>query len=701
MAKGGTIEIDVELQGTQNIETQFKNIGDASKNLASTMGNTNEKLGEGIDAIGESFTGVRDSIGELGAGISNLGKGGAMSFLGLLGPIAGVTTALFTAYETFKLISGAAQEAEENEQAMAAAASDLQSKLEALAEKGVIPTTKQLEKFTLATIKSQFAKEKLQSAQEKLTKKVQAAFEANAALAEAQQRLTKAESQGLLNARELITSRAQLVTTTHQAAEATRVLRKSADALLKKNIEVEKSIKDAAKQEKELEETSAEALKGKIKENAEKLKGLVLSDLETRTSEKQFKLTSLQIEEDTKLALLKAEKNKENREALMKQNEELEHALKLIDEERIIRRRSTFETQKVLNEINEKNKAAREKEAAERKRSADQRKAMDQLRLQQEKIKIAELAKIRQLEIQAQEDSVQKQIQLITHQYNTSLKLAGDNQRQQQMAVLTYYNQLNAITQKEEAKKTRIEQQEAQRRQEFALSTREFNIQQIENDLQRETEMLTFKYQQQFEQAKGNQEQITELQRRYGIERMNLILSESKEAMKAVNGFFGQMGRGFAEAAVGALFFGESFKESVGALLMALSQQAAVEALMNTAKGFAALSNPLTAAAAPGFFKAAGIFASAATVAGVTGSAMGGGGGGISVGGGGGVSPSGSPQSVGQAPQREEATASTQVFNINFSGAVVYDTKRAAEEAFADRIMRTMSRNRRGSRRMS
>jgi len=154
MAKGGTIEIDVELQGTQNIETQFKNIGDASKGLASTMGNTNEKLGEGIDSLGESFTGLRDSIGELGTGLSNLGKGGSMSFLGLLGPIAGVTTALFTAYETFKLISGAAQEAEENEQAMAAAASDLQSKLEALAEKGVIPTTKQLEKFTLATIKS-------------------------------------------------------------------------------------------------------------------------------------------------------------------------------------------------------------------------------------------------------------------------------------------------------------------------------------------------------------------------------------------------------------------------------------------------------------------------------------------------------------------------------------------------------------------
>lgn len=700
MAKGGTIEIDVELQGTQDIETQFKSIGDASKGLASTMGNTNEKLGEGIDSIGESVFGLRDSFGELSTSITNLGQGGAMSFLGLLGPIAGVTTALFAAYETFKLISGAALEAEENEQAMAAAASDLQSKLEALAEKGVIPTTKQLEKFTLATIKSQFAKEKLQTAQEKLTKKVQAAFEADKALIEAQQQLTKAESEGLKDARQLISARSDLANATHRAAEANAVLRKSADALLKKNIEVEKSIRDAAKQEQELEETSAETLKGKIKENAEKLKGLVLSDLETRTSEKQFKLTSLQIEEDTKLALLKAEKNKENRKALMQQNEQLEHALKLIDEERVARRRTTFETQKVLDEINEKEKAAREKEAAERQRAANQRKAMVRIRLQQENAKIAELAKIRQLEIQGQEDSVQKQIELITNQYEVSLKLAGDNQRKQQIAVLTYYNQLNAITQKEEAKKTRIEQLEAQKRQAFALETRRFNIEQTENDLERELALLQFNYDQQLQQAQGNQEQITELQRRHGIERLSLITNESSQAMKAVQGFFGQMGRGFAEAAVGALFFGESFKESVGALLMALSQQAAVEALMNTAKGFAALANPLTAAAAPGFFKAAGIFTAAAGAAGLAGSAMGGGGGG-GAGGAGGVSPSGSPQTVGQAPQREEATTSTQVFNINFSGAVVYDTKRAAEEALADRITKVMSRSRRGARRMS
>ena len=280
------------------------------------------------------------------------------------------------------------------------------------------------------------------------------------------------------------------------------------------------------------------------------------------------------------------------------------------------------------------------------------------------------------------------------------MKLAGDNQRKQQIAVLTYYNQLNSITKQEEAKKTRIEQQEAQKRQAFALETRRFNIEQTENDLERELALLQFNYDQQLQQAQGNQEQITELQRRHGIERLSLITNESRQAMKSVEGFFGNMGRGFAEAAVGALFFGESFKESVGALLMALSQQAAVEALMNTAKGVAALTNPITAPAAAGFFKAAGIFTAAATAAGLAGSAMGGGGGGAAVGGGG-VSPSGSPQTVGQAPQREEATTSTQVFNINFSGAVVYDTKRAAEEALADRITKVMSRQRRGARRMS
>jgi hypothetical protein len=630
--------------------------------------------------------------------MSQASQSGVMGFTALLGPIGMVVTAGFGLYETFKLISGAAQEAEENSSAMAAAAGDLQSKLEALSEKGVLPLGDELQKLSLGILESQFAKEKLQFAQEKLTKAFQKQFEA-------EQQLKKARGENIeitaQNAREVI----NLANKQDEAQKAFNKAQKEVEKQLKVleplQKQVSKDLEEQAKKYKELEESSAEFLSAKVKENIERLKSLKIIEHENKLSEESAQLAKIEIERRAQLALIYAKENEENQKALQAQNKAIEAEIQALDQRTLVNQQTVKKIEKIEKEAEKKRqeRARRSMEAARQRR--DREKAEAQRREQEAQRIFIEEARIEQLKIQNQEDSVQKQIQLITHQYDTSLKLAKDNQNQQQIAVLTYYNQLNAITKAEEAKKTRIEQQEAQRRQEFALSTREFNIQQIENDLQRETEMLTFKYQQQFEQAKGNQEQITELQRRYGIERMNLILSESKEAMKAVNGFFGQMGRGFAEAAVGALFFGESFKESVGALLMALSQQAAVEALMNTAKGFAALSNPLTAAAAPGFFKAAGIFASAATVAGVTGSSMGGGGGGVAVGGGGGVSPSGSPQTVGQAPQREEATASTQVFNINFSGAVVYDTKRAAEEAFADRIMRTMSRNRRGSRRMS
>jgi hypothetical protein len=698
MANGGTIEIDVELTGTKDIKDGLGSIGEAGKKLAENMGSTNEKLGEGLGSIGESVFGLVDAFGDLKGSMSQASQSGVMGFTALLGPIGMVVTAGFGLYETFKLISGAAQEAEENTSAMSAAAGDLQSKLEALSEKGVLPLGDELQKLSIGILESQFAKEKLQFAQEKLTKAFQRQFEAEQELKKARIDNIEVTTQ---NAREVI----KLANVQAEAQQALNKAQKEVEKQLKVleplQKQVSKDLEEQAKKYKELEESSAEFLSAKVKENIERLKSLKIIEHENKLSEEAAQLAKIEIERRAQLALIYAKENEENQKALQAQNKAIEAEIQALDQRALVNQQTIKKIEKIEKEAEKKRqeRARRSMEAAQRRR--DREKADAQRREQEATRIFAEEARIEQLKIQSQEDSIQKQIELITHQYNVSLKLAKDNQRQQQIAVLTYYNQLNAITQKEEAKKTRIEQQEAQKRQAFALETRRFNIEQTENDLERELALLQFSYDQQIQQAQGNQEQITELQRRHGIERLNLITNESRQAMKSVQGFFGQMGRGFAEAAVGALFFGESFKESVGALLMALSQQAAVEALMNTAKGFAALANPITAAAAPGFFKAAGIFTAAATAAGLAGSAMGGGGGGVAVGGGGGVSPSGSPQTVGQAPQREEATTSTQVFNINFSGAVVYDTKRAAEEALADRITKVMSRNRRGARRMS
>jgi hypothetical protein len=137
--------------------------------------------------------------------------------------------------------------------------------------------------------------------------------------------------------------------------------------------------------------------------------------------------------------------------------------------------------------------------------------------------------------------------------------------------------------------------------------------------------------------------------------------------------------------------------KAIGEVLVALGQQAAVESLMFGAKAVASLfTNPALAA---NYGIASGVMAAAAATAGVSGRALG-----ASGGGGGAGSPSISPTGLSQVapePERERAETATTVFNINFGGAVVYDTKQAAERAFADRITQLQNVRRRGAPRRS
>lgn len=127
-------------------------------------------------------------------------------------------------------------------------------------------------------------------------------------------------------------------------------------------------------------------------------------------------------------------------------------------------------------------------------------------------------------------------------------------------------------------------------------------------------------------------------------------------------------------------------------MLIGLGRQAAVQSLMELAKGTAALI--LNPAAAGNHFAAAGLFAGASAAAGVAGKALGGGGGGTA--GGGMASPTGTIQTA-PAPERERAEETSMVFNVNFGGAVIYDTQRAAEQALADRITNLQNTRRRGA----
>jgi hypothetical protein len=692
---GGTIEIDVELKGTADIREGIGSISQAGKTLVDTMGSTNEKLAEGLGEVGESIFGLGDSLAELKGGISNLGTTGAAGFMSLLGPIGAVVSAGFALYEVYKLISGAAQEAEENQSAMAAAASDLQSKLEALAEKGVRPSAEELQKFSLITIRAQIAKEKLQFAQEKLTKVTIAAYEADEKARKAKDEVRHLEESILATTLQVTIAKRASAQATEEQAEANKKLAQAMSTFRSQQEAASKLLKEGAKEEKELEERSAEFLKGKVKENIEKLKALKLMEQENNLTEDSFKLAQLQIERESALAIIQVDKNEENAKALLKQNEELERKIKKIDQVALVEEVTLGKTIKLEDELRKK----RDEERAKRQAEMNKRRLEQQAREEKEKqiqLKlIAEQARIRQLEIEGEKDSNEKLLKLAKHRYDTALRLAKENANQRKIAELTYSNEVANIQRQAQAKRDAELRVAVENEMAFKRETALFNINQIENDFIRESELLDFKYQKELELVEDNEQRKRELLRRYTIEKLKMIENENKKVEAGLNDLFSSMGRGMAEAAAGAILMGESFKKSVVAVLDSLAKEALVQGLMETAKGTAMLLlNPAQAAT---HFKAAGIFAGAAVAAKSASSALGGssgsgGGGGI---GGGGSSAMGSPQSA-PPPQREQARETEMVFNINFSGAVVYDTKRAAEQALADRVARVMNQRSRG-----
>ena len=245
------------------------------------------------------------------------------------------------------------------------------------------------------------------------------------------------------------------------------------------------------------------------------------------------------------------------------------------------------------------------------------------------------------------------------------------------------------------AKREEMQKQALERSRELAFSTAEFNAQFIQDETERELAQLKVKYDRELELAENNEALKTELIRRYGVERARAEQKASEKLAASVVGYLDFIGKGFAEAGVGALMFGDNFKESIKQVLEGLAREAAVKSLMQFAEAAAySFVNPALAAQ---HATAGGLFAAVASAAKVSHMAMGGGGGG---GGGSSASPSGAPLSA-PAPQREQASTEAMTFNINFGGAVIYDTRRAAEQALADRVVETINRPRRGAVRMN
>jgi len=682
------VEVEVVLSGAEQAKKGLQGIGETAGKMADKFTSENEKLGEGLGSLTGNVTELVGSVKDLGSVMTTAGTAGKTAWLGMLGPIGALTAAGFALYETFMNISGAAQEAEDRADAMSAAAGDLQSKLEALSEKGVMPNVEALRQFTTESIKAQVAKELLQKRFEKLTKSYGKVLDAQDELTDA----TKAYN----NEAGVLATLAQAVGITESMSEArknlsavTKTYNKQISDLIPEQQKVNDLVAKSAKQYKDFEEQSAEATLARVKENIALLNTLQLRDAEINNNDKALRQAQIRINADKDSLLLQVERNKEDATALKNIEDRLKADIAEIDQA------------KQITDL--KNVQLKRLDDAKEQSTKNNIKRLDTSRIKElaiERQKQADLAKLRQLELEEMRLNGASALQIASENYLDALKAAEGNHEKVLIAQKQYQLELTRIDQQAEQQRLRDQQAAIQAEQQMrvhasqlAYESLEFDLNMQKDSLQKELQLIELKYAKERELNATTQAEITELNRRESIERARATSKSIDTQIAKVGELTSMYGAGFAESAYNALLFGDSFKEATGDILIALGRQAAVKALMSTAEGTAALF--LNPALATNHFIAAGLFGGAAAAAGIAGKAMGGGGGG---GGGGGASatPTGAPTTT-QAPQREQAEQAPMVFNINFGGAVIYDTQRAAEQALADRITTLQNVNRRGA----
>ena len=695
------VQIEVELvgqkgvgQGLDKITKGAEGLGETFKGVGGIVGKTNQQLGEGLssvsDALGETmnaFGGIKDALGALG-------QGGAMSFTSLLGPIGLAVTAVGALYEAYRQLSGAAKEAEDRQEAMAAAAGDLSSKLEALAEGGVVPTTQQLERFAKITLETQVAKELLIKKTEKLFPILEKERKAQQELTEAQAHVVKTQQEYGKGSSELTAALQVQYRAEADLAQVQGERAKKTAELAQQTAQNLAGIAAAAEQEKTLEEQTTDNLRAKFKENAERLKTVELLRLEAMQVEE---LLSAQAKDniETEHTILLLGLEDKSRAELIEMIKGQTDAVEALREEEAIRvasaaRQAKLEADNLKKIREERAKAAQE---AKVRREAEAKAAAAELQQ-----RLALQSQINLLELQLTTQGDEQKIKMAQERYRLGLELAKDDAMKRAVVEKAYQLEIKKLgeeraTREAQQAEERIRQErEVQKaiidaeieRQQFDIEHRQIREGDLAAETQKQLDALGLRYAQEIIMAEGNQERITELTRRANIERTEIERAQVVKRAEMVNGALDQYGKGFAQAAAAALLTSKTMGEAFKAVLDGLAMEATVEALMETAKGTAALF--LNPAAAATHFKAAAIFGGAAAVAGGLSAS-------IPKGGGGGTnraqntSPSGLPQ-TSSAPARETAQSSQIVYNVNFGGAVVYDTKRAAEMALTQRIDR-------------
>jgi hypothetical protein len=677
MAKGGKVEIEVELTGVQESEKELAGLTESGAAVGETFTSMGDAVssfgGEANEALGSVGGAAGDAVGafmELGGSI----KEGGLSFAALAGPIGIAVAAVYALVQAFREYNDEVSGVTTAGEAYLASLGELTSAVEELAAAGVKLNDVDIEELHNLSMKAKLKIEQAQLDKERLVNDVKE-------IERLKQRIKKlnslAQEERNLAASRTADWRTSRIHTNKANAALAAVIKaqNKINALEVRNLKVLKAshqqLAEGARDFLQFEQKKEEHLE----RSTDSIKKRSQQELTLQREIETSKVVILKDGLKKQLALESIAYKKRIDTIVSQEIKDKKLQAQVVE--------AAFQTHQY--NIRKLEEADQDKRRERRKKRAQEKKQRDAATVAAARQEIMELDKIEQLKIQLNKDGDKQIIALAEQRHKTQLKLAKDNKRKTEQANLEHQLVMRRIDERAE-NETKAAQKE---KQDFEFSTRQFNAEQIADETTRELELLHLKYEKEIALAQGKEERVKELERRYAIEKTD-IQSQALDAQIAKIGELTMAyGAGFADAAIGALFFGESFQEATAQILMSLSRQFAVQALGKTAEGFAALA--FGSPAALGFFKSAAIFAGASLAAGGASAALGGGGGGGSAS----SSPSGSPQEAPR-PDRERAEEVGQVFNINFGGAVIYDTKQAAEQALADRVASVMSTPRRG-----
>lgn len=750
-----SIDIEVNLTGTQKVEKDLAKVEQAGE----AVGETFNSMTQAVKATGGQFSEEIGAIGEsasnLGSSFVSLGKSVGGSFTAMLGPLGAVVVGIIELTRANQEYEASTTGATIKAEAYKASVAEMTSLVEGLADAEVRLSYVQLKRLSQLALASQQPLEEAQlirESNEELVKKIDVIdkyVRRMESLERVQARGNKLQKQDAIALSTYLERFPQFI-----QAERSRtvLLAKRNNLQAELNLREEKALilqSEASDRRRELEQE---------RQRLEKTSPKFQRELRAKEDEilKQSMLARREAQKDAldtqqMAAIFAAEKRIKDLKAIEDISEKLR--AEAIEAERV----------KLNAQLLDLEKSHQEKIQLERRKAAQERRARLQREEAMRRQALMEAYQLRLLEIEQLKINGAKAEEILELRLDAELKLVEDSATKRQMVNLRYENERLRLQKEADAKAEAERQRLEDHRRSFLLESQAFDIEMMEDGQDKELNLLELKYQRQRDMKERSEEELTELSRRYNIERAAIVEKYENQAMKAVLDSFMVLGEQLRNQ-TGSLIFKQltdesseesrrqleqtyredvqrakesaaevegSYKErvaavdkankeindltktyqderqkiseqekselpnAIGEVLLALGEQAAVESLMYAAKAVAAGFAGASSLAA-GYGKASLIMAGAAATAGAFGKGLTSSGGGGGGGGGGAVSPLGTPQ-IAPEPEREQAESSQMTFNINFGGAVIYDTKQAAELALADRITTLQNTNRRGA----